>query len=307
MGLAGPRNKQRIGEDPRNTRWGNDTNKFGFKLMSNMGWNSGDGLGKNRHGRSINIKVTAKDNTLGLGAKQGAVNDWTGLSAFNDMFKRLNGVDVQEKEKHKKKMGDLKVGEVYVLGGGGLKNYLGSGMRFVKGETYTTEMSKENFAKRGLATTAEEAEAGASSSGSESEEEEEEEKADTPEPAPKKRKRSASVSSASSSSSSEEEEEPAKKSKKSKKSKKPEDPEKAVKKAAKAVRKAEKVAKKEAKALKKAAKKAKKEGKTLSVKVETVVTAPKGHRLAHRAKFMRQKKAAFGDADRMAEILGIKA
>ncbi|BFZ62813.1 PIN2/TERF1-interacting telomerase inhibitor 1 [Saitoella coloradoensis] len=298
MGLAGPRNKQRIGEDPRNTRWGNDTNKFGFKLMSNMGWSSGDGLGKNRHGRSINIKVTAKDNTLGLGAKQGAVNDWTGLSAFNDMFKRLNGVDVQEKEKHKKKMGDLKVGEVYVLGGGGLKNYLGSGMRFVKGETYTTEMSKENFAKRGLATTAEEAAAAeaSSSSSSSSSSAEEEEEVDTPEPAPKKRKRSASIASASSSSSSDEKPAKSRKSKKSK-TKTSSDPSKALKKALKATRKAEKAAKKEAKAAKKAAKK---EGKTAG----TVVT---GHRLAHRAKFMRQKKAAFGDADRMAEILGIKA
>lgn len=45
MGLAGRREKQVIAVDPRNTKWLNDTNNPGHRLLANMGWKAGDNVG----------------------------------------------------------------------------------------------------------------------------------------------------------------------------------------------------------------------------------------------------------------------
>ena len=65
MGLAGPKQKQRISQDPRNLKWSNDTDKFGYKMLAKMGWNSGKGLGANQDGITSHIKVSQKLNNHG--------------------------------------------------------------------------------------------------------------------------------------------------------------------------------------------------------------------------------------------------
>ncbi|EGG08110.1 uncharacterized protein MELLADRAFT_71542, partial [Melampsora larici-populina 98AG31] len=38
MGLSGRKEKQKIGDDPRNTKWARNEANPGFKLLSSMGW-----------------------------------------------------------------------------------------------------------------------------------------------------------------------------------------------------------------------------------------------------------------------------
>lgn len=47
---------------------GTDTSKFGYKMMEKMGWQDGQGLGANSSGMTKHVKVTTKNNTLGIGA-----------------------------------------------------------------------------------------------------------------------------------------------------------------------------------------------------------------------------------------------
>ncbi|TNY19765.1 Proteophosphoglycan 5 [Rhodotorula diobovata] len=86
MGLAGASKKQRIQDDPRNTRWAQDTSAPGFRLLASMGWNpeSAPTLGNAQsqaailaNGGSVFSKriasiPTAKDDTLGIGMKRGS-------------------------------------------------------------------------------------------------------------------------------------------------------------------------------------------------------------------------------------------
>ena len=51
MGLAGRKEKQRFGIDPQNKQWQNNKDAIGFKLLSQMGWQEGKGLGKARERR----------------------------------------------------------------------------------------------------------------------------------------------------------------------------------------------------------------------------------------------------------------
>jgi hypothetical protein len=43
---------------------------FGQKLLENMGWQKGEGLGKDRQGRKAPVEVIKKDDTVGLGGKR---------------------------------------------------------------------------------------------------------------------------------------------------------------------------------------------------------------------------------------------
>ncbi|KAI8819545.1 uncharacterized protein EV422DRAFT_568516 [Fimicolochytrium jonesii] len=91
MGLAGPRNKQRIGLDPQNKGWKDDKNKFGHKMMEKMGWTEGKGLGANEDGHTDHVKVRLKENNLGIGADRRTVDNWLdNNSAFDALLKGLN-------------------------------------------------------------------------------------------------------------------------------------------------------------------------------------------------------------------------
>ncbi|KAI6203358.1 G-patch domain protein [Aphelenchoides besseyi] len=64
--LAAPRRKQRLSIDPQNVEWINEAS-VGKRLMHQMGWNKGNGLGKNEQGQSENLKLKANLTGRGLG------------------------------------------------------------------------------------------------------------------------------------------------------------------------------------------------------------------------------------------------
>ncbi|OLL24336.1 Protein pxr1 [Neolecta irregularis DAH-3] len=133
MGLAGPHNRQKIGLDPRNTTWGNDTSKYGFKLLAGLGWKSGNGLGRTQSGSSSNIKIALKDDKLGIGCKYPGQDDWKGLQSLERLFARING---RENPVYNVTVKG-KPGE-YILGRG----Y--RAMRFVRGESWQSDFKKVN-------------------------------------------------------------------------------------------------------------------------------------------------------------------
>ncbi|TPX59494.1 hypothetical protein SpCBS45565_g07727 [Spizellomyces sp. 'palustris'] len=92
MGLAGQKNKQRIGLDPQNKTWKNDQSKFGFKMLQKMGWSEGKGLGANEDGLREHVKVRLKEDNLGVGADRRSIDNWLdNNSAFDALLKGLNG------------------------------------------------------------------------------------------------------------------------------------------------------------------------------------------------------------------------
>ena len=88
--------------DPNNTQWSRSTTKFGQKILESQGWIPGEFLGPKNAAHSAHhtvantshIRVTLKDNNLGLGAKPGRSQQdgqTTGLDMFQDVLGRLNG------------------------------------------------------------------------------------------------------------------------------------------------------------------------------------------------------------------------
>lgn len=140
MGLAGVKKTTKIGIDPRNTKWINNENGVGHKLLAAQGWVPGQGLGDSMKGRTVNIKTTYKDDTSGIGCTPQHAQEWSGLGAFNDIFARINNEDLSSE-----------------VSDPGLKNpdrvvfmetkekRIGLDVRFVKGETFTSELSKAKF------------------------------------------------------------------------------------------------------------------------------------------------------------------
>lgn len=104
MGLSGTKTKIKIGSDPRNTAWSNDTSRFGHRHMKKMGWEPGFGLGIGSSGReatTTHVKVAVKVDNTGLGKKSSrkdGVSEMdseitTGLDMFQRLLGRLNGKD----------------------------------------------------------------------------------------------------------------------------------------------------------------------------------------------------------------------
>ena len=90
----------KLSHDPNNTTWSRSANGYGQKLLLSQGWSPGDLLGVkdaphaslHSQASASHIKVTLKDNNLGLGAKHGASEgQCTGLDIFQDVLGRLNG------------------------------------------------------------------------------------------------------------------------------------------------------------------------------------------------------------------------
>ncbi|XP_033112905.1 PIN2/TERF1-interacting telomerase inhibitor 1-like [Anneissia japonica] len=89
--LAEPRRRQKLSNDPRNTSWKNDSNKFGKRLMEKMGWTDGKGLGANEDGCQDHIKVSLKNNTRGLGCTVSHEDKWIAhQDDFNSLLANLN-------------------------------------------------------------------------------------------------------------------------------------------------------------------------------------------------------------------------
>ena len=109
----------KLSHDPNNTAWSRSTTGYGQKIMLSQGWSPGEFLGaKNAPHTSLysqsgasHIRVTLKDDNLGLGAK-GTANagegQCTGLDIFQDVLGRLNGKDQTEIDAKQKSWADLR-------------------------------------------------------------------------------------------------------------------------------------------------------------------------------------------------------
>ncbi|KAJ6086909.1 hypothetical protein N7467_005823 [Penicillium canescens] len=124
MGLAGPRKKTKISNDPNNTNWTRSTSGFGHRIMSSQGWKPGSLLGARdaAHAGMLtaasasHIKVTLKDDTLGLGARIGRdPMEPTGLDAFKGLLGRLNGKSDVELKKEERKRDDVRLARYAAL------------------------------------------------------------------------------------------------------------------------------------------------------------------------------------------------
>ncbi|SPQ94929.1 unnamed protein product (mitochondrion) [Plasmodiophora brassicae] len=72
--------------------WADQQGSVGYKLMQNMGWSAGSGLGKKSNGSVECLRVRVKKGNDGIGTvKAGRDETWTAAtSAFNDLLKRLS-------------------------------------------------------------------------------------------------------------------------------------------------------------------------------------------------------------------------
>ncbi|PYI13195.1 hypothetical protein BO86DRAFT_385379 [Aspergillus japonicus CBS 114.51] len=119
MGLAAPRKKSKISLDPNNTNWSRSTTGFGHKILSSQGWTPGSFLGARNAAHAelfttasaSHIRVTIKDDTLGLGARprRDVLGEPTGLDAFRGLLGRLNGksdaeLGIEEKRRENAKL-----------------------------------------------------------------------------------------------------------------------------------------------------------------------------------------------------------
>ncbi|KIJ51213.1 hypothetical protein M422DRAFT_776510 [Sphaerobolus stellatus SS14] len=95
MGLAGRKVKQRIGADPRNLTWSDDSSKFGMKYLQSLGWSTGSGLGTTGEGRTTHLTVHQKLDLMGIGANRRPADEagWRGGHEFDGLLARLNQIN----------------------------------------------------------------------------------------------------------------------------------------------------------------------------------------------------------------------
>ncbi|KAL8761477.1 MAG: hypothetical protein Q9184_002402, partial [Pyrenodesmia sp. 2 TL-2023] len=100
--------KVKLTHDPNNTAWSRSSNKFGQKLLLSHGWIPGASLGVkdapyvNNPASLTHVRITAKDDNLGLGARTSGRGDdgpTTGLPGLQDLLGRLNEKDDKQLEK----------------------------------------------------------------------------------------------------------------------------------------------------------------------------------------------------------------
>ncbi|KAK4132339.1 hypothetical protein BT67DRAFT_86073 [Trichocladium antarcticum] len=117
MGLAGAKNKRKLGNDPNNTKWSRNTETFGQKMLRAQGWQPGQYLGAkdaphaewHTEASSTHIRVVLKDDTMGLGAKRNNGDECVGLDAFQMLLGRLNGKSEAALETEQKARDDMKL------------------------------------------------------------------------------------------------------------------------------------------------------------------------------------------------------
>lgn len=78
--------------------WDEESNSFGYRMMKNMGWERGKGLGKNEHGTKQCIMNHKKNDTLGIGAKKSQDDEyWLATKdLYNDLLKKLHNNSNQD-------------------------------------------------------------------------------------------------------------------------------------------------------------------------------------------------------------------
>lgn len=98
--LAEPRSRQKWSDDPRNTRWASDKSKFGYQMLTKMGWSEGAGLGQTLQGQTSHIKIKKKRNGHGIGMKTSHDDDWIAhQDSFNALLSQLNSGNNDGSEK----------------------------------------------------------------------------------------------------------------------------------------------------------------------------------------------------------------
>ncbi|KAH9419173.1 PIN2/TERF1-interacting telomerase inhibitor 1 [Dermatophagoides pteronyssinus] len=73
--MLAERKQKVIYSNPRGTLWANDKQKFGQRMLESMGWQEGQGLGKDQTGITESIKPSFKFDNKGFGYKSKS-NDW---------------------------------------------------------------------------------------------------------------------------------------------------------------------------------------------------------------------------------------
>eukprot|EP00112_Aurelia_sp_Birch-Aquarium-sp1_P017800 Seg417.1 transcript_id=Seg417.1/GoldUCD/mRNA.D3Y31 product="PIN2/TERF1-interacting telomerase inhibitor 1" protein_id=Seg417.1/GoldUCD/D3Y31 len=100
--LAEPKYKQKWADDPRNLNWSEDKGKYGFKMLSKMGWSEGKGLGANESGTVSHVKVTKRKDSLGLGASTFHEDNWIAhQDDFSALLSKLNQTGSKKNEESK--------------------------------------------------------------------------------------------------------------------------------------------------------------------------------------------------------------
>lgn len=89
--LAERKIKRRLSNDPRNTAWLNDTNKFGERMLKEMGWSKGKGLGANEDGNPDFVRLNVKEDNKGIGFTANDEDKWIAhQDDFNKLLSDLN-------------------------------------------------------------------------------------------------------------------------------------------------------------------------------------------------------------------------
>jgi len=77
--------------DPNNTYWAKDESRFGLKMLKNMGWSEGRGLGANEDGNLTHVSIKKKFSNSGIGEENNSGDNWLkGAFEFGNLLKRLN-------------------------------------------------------------------------------------------------------------------------------------------------------------------------------------------------------------------------
>ena len=111
--------RTKLSHDPNNTAWTRSTTGFGQRILISQGWTPGEFLGAKdaphaglyTQSSASHIRVTLKDDNLGLGAKCGANagdGQYTGLDILQGVLGRLNGKDQTVIEAEQKFRADLR-------------------------------------------------------------------------------------------------------------------------------------------------------------------------------------------------------
>jgi Pin2-interacting protein X1 len=72
-------------------------------MLSKMGWSPGKGLGINEDGEKEYIKLSIKQDNLGIGATKKTIDNWLdNSSAFDELLKGLNDKILEESDEKEK-------------------------------------------------------------------------------------------------------------------------------------------------------------------------------------------------------------
>ncbi|CAG5183502.1 uncharacterized protein ALTATR162_LOCUS10613 [Alternaria atra] len=150
MGLAAPKNRSKIANDPQNTTWANNTSRFGHRILTSQGWQPGNSLGATDASHAAHytaasqshIRVFLKDDNLGLGAKRGSERaENFGLAGLESILGRLNGNEAEVKKEEERREEIEK--RAFVYRKYGMMNFVSGGFLVGDKITKSSDIKKE--------------------------------------------------------------------------------------------------------------------------------------------------------------------